>query len=442
MGSTLGQRLRVLRSERGLSQADLAGDLVSPSYVSLIEAGKRIPEKDVLDGLARKLGCSPLFLEAGVVPEELTEKRLKLQFAEIALANGSAEEAHQEFRELSGAASSEIRLGALWGLARTEEALGNPLVALAHRETLLEAARAGQPGAPGLLALLISRCRLYRDVGDFARSIEVGEDGLREVRELGLEGTEEEIRLSSTLVGTYRARGDLFSAQRLAAEVIERAERLGSPAAQAAVYWTASSIAAERGQLALALEMATKTLALLSETSQEVSLARMRTSYAWLLLQCDPPRLAEADVLLERAHEVLSGLALQLNLARCEIEMARCALLRGEFADAVGLAEQAIARCADSDTAEQHNARVVQGLALIMDGQAEVGASAVSLAAAQLHAMGSKMDAAQAYRELAEALLQRDRPDQAIAALRHAADCAGARAMSIRPVMATATASD
>jgi transcriptional regulator with XRE-family HTH domain len=442
MGSTLGQRLRVLRNERGLSQADLAGNLVSPSYVSLIEAGKRIPDREVLDGLARKLGCSPLFLESGVVPEEITEQRLKLQFAEIALANGAAEDAHEQFRELSGAASSEIRLGALWGLARTEEALGNPQVSLSHRETLLAAARAGQPGAPGLLPLLIGRCRLYKDVGDLARSIEVGEDALREVRELGLEGTEEEIRLSSTLVATYQARGDLFSAQQLAGEVIERAERLGSAAARASAYWNASVVAVERGQLALALEMATKTLALLSETSQEKSLARMRTTYAWLLLQCDPPRLEEADALLERAHEVLSDMALQPNLARCEIEMARSALLRGEFAGAVRLADQAIARCADSGTAEQYSARVVRGLALVMDGQPEEGASAVSLAAAQLEAMGSQKDAADAYRELAEALLQRDRPGAAIAALRHAADCSGARSMSIRPAMAEASAGD
>ncbi len=43
MASSLGQRLRALRVERGLSQAELAGDLVSPSYVSLIEADRRSP---------------------------------------------------------------------------------------------------------------------------------------------------------------------------------------------------------------------------------------------------------------------------------------------------------------------------------------------------------------------------------------------------------------
>jgi hypothetical protein len=62
----------------------------------------------------------------------------------------------------------------------------------------------------------MARCRLYRKAGDFSRSIEVGEDALREVRGLGLEGSEDEIRLASTLVSSYWSRGDLFSAQRLA----------------------------------------------------------------------------------------------------------------------------------------------------------------------------------------------------------------------------------
>ena len=148
MSPTLGQRVRALRKEQGLSQADLAGDLVSPSYVSLIEAGRRSPEREVLEGLARKLGCSALYLSSGVAPEEITEQRLQLQFAEIALANGSLDEAHEQFLELSASPAARSGCGAQWGLARTEEALGNLHVALTHRDALLEAARAGEPGAP------------------------------------------------------------------------------------------------------------------------------------------------------------------------------------------------------------------------------------------------------------------------------------------------------
>ncbi len=431
MGSSLGQRLRALRIERGFSQADLAGDLVSPSYVSLIEAGRRSPERDVLDGLARRLSCSPLYLESGVMPEEINEQRLQLQFAEIALANGELSEARERFRDMSRHASAEIRHGAIWGLARTEEALGNLHESLTHLETLLDASRAGEPGAPGLLSLMIGRCRIYRLAGDFARSIEVGEDAVREVGELGLEGSEEEIRLASSLVSSYSARGDTFSAQHLASRVIEQAEKLGSRIAQGSAYWNACGVAAARGQLTLALELGAKTLALLSEASPDRTLAGMRVTYAWLLLRCDPPRLEEADTLLTRAHDVLDDLSFGPHLASCETEIARLALLRGDLDAAARVAGQAIARSVNSGGTELDHARVVRGLALIMSGQADEGASVVEEAASHLAAMGSRMEAAQAWRDLAEALIQRGRSEQAIDALRRAADYAGVRSSSI-----------
>jgi transcriptional regulator with XRE-family HTH domain len=435
MGSSLGQRLRALRVERGLSQADLAGDLVSPSYVSLIEADRRSPERDVLDGLARRLGCSALYLESGVVPEEINEQRLQLKFADIALANGAVGEAHDRFRAMSVQASSEIRHAAIWGLARTEEALGNLHEALTHLESLLDATRAGEPGTPGLLTLLIERCGIYRMAGDFARSIEVGEDAVREVRALGLEGSEDEIRLASSLVGSYWARGDMFSAQHLAHRVVERAEKLSSRKAQGSAYWNASMVAAARGQLTDALELAAKTLALLAEDSPDRSMAGMRITYAWLLLQFDPPRLDEADAMLSQARGVLEEMSFSPHLANCETEMARSALLHGEYDEAVLIAGRAIARCTDTGAAELEHARVVSGLARILGGAADDGAGMVRDAATQLAAMGSRHEAAQAWRELAEALIQRGRPEQAIDAFRQAADFAGVRSTTIRADM-------
>ena len=431
MGPTLGQRLRALRIERGLSQADLAGDLVSPSYISLIESDRRSPERDVLNGLARRLGCSALFLESGVAPEELNEQRLRLQFAEIARTNGSLNEARDQFKDLLHTANGEIRNEAVWGLARIDEALGNFHEAMTHVEALLDAARTGEPGAPGILTLFNARCRIYRKAGDFSRSIEVGEASLREVRELGLEGTEDEIRLASSLVASYRRRGDMFSAQHLASQVIERAEKLGSREAQGNAYWNASTVAAERGQLNLALELAAKTLGLLSENAPTQNLAAMRVTYAWLLLCCDPPRIDEAEAQLARAHEVFTALAMSAYLASSETEIARCALLRGNFNDAIEVAGRAIGRCADG-APELAQARMVKGLALTLSGHVDEGIALMTNAADLMAALGSRLDAARASRDLAEALIQVGRSDQAIDALRKAADFAGAQSSTIR----------
>jgi len=54
-GETIGQRLKRLRLERGLSQRELAAPGVSYAYISRIEAGTRQPSVKALRKLAAKL---------------------------------------------------------------------------------------------------------------------------------------------------------------------------------------------------------------------------------------------------------------------------------------------------------------------------------------------------------------------------------------------------
>src|SRR5215475_13939277 len=153
-----------------------------------------------------------------------------------------------------------------------------------------------------------------------------------------------------------------MSAQRLAAQVLAQAEQLGSLHAQGNAYWSACTIAMARGDLTMALNLATRTLALLSESAGSQSLAAMRINYAWLLLRTDPPRLDDADAILSQAHEALSDLAFAPLLAACETEMAWSAMLRGDLQLAGEHARQAAARCTEGGMGLQH-ARVVGGLA-------------------------------------------------------------------------------
>jgi tetratricopeptide (TPR) repeat protein len=157
----------------------------------------------------------------------------------------------------------------------------------------------------------------------------------------------------------------------------------------------------------------------------------MRVNYAWLLLQCDPPRLDEAEALLARAHETLTALSISSYLASCETEIARCALLRGNFEDAIEVAGRAIAKCADG-APELAQARMISGLALTLSGRPEEGIALMTNAAELLAALGSRLDAARAWRELAEALIKAGRSEQAIDALRRAADFAGAEPTVMR----------
>ena len=82
---SIGQRLRRLRLERGLSQRDLASPGVSYAYISRIEAGARRPSVKALRMLAPKLGVSVEYLETGSEIRDVEARELRLADAELEL---------------------------------------------------------------------------------------------------------------------------------------------------------------------------------------------------------------------------------------------------------------------------------------------------------------------------------------------------------------------
>jgi len=84
---TIGTRLRHLRTTRGMSQADLAGSELSTSYISLIEAGKRIPSARTVELLAVRLGCAPNDIYDGAAAEAEAAVDFALAEAEWSLVS-------------------------------------------------------------------------------------------------------------------------------------------------------------------------------------------------------------------------------------------------------------------------------------------------------------------------------------------------------------------
>src|SRR3989442_15048707 len=62
----LGDRLRRLRSDAGLTQTELAGGRFSKEYVSQIERGKTRPTRETVEWLAQRLGVDPDLLQSGL----------------------------------------------------------------------------------------------------------------------------------------------------------------------------------------------------------------------------------------------------------------------------------------------------------------------------------------------------------------------------------------
>jgi transcriptional regulator with XRE-family HTH domain len=82
----IGEIIKLFRTKRGVSQKEMADKLgITPNYLSLIEADKKIPSRDITSEFAEKLGISKAALSFAVsdVPSELKDRDkedfLKLQ---------------------------------------------------------------------------------------------------------------------------------------------------------------------------------------------------------------------------------------------------------------------------------------------------------------------------------------------------------------------------
>src|SRR4051812_13837721 len=139
-----GQRLRQLRLAKGLAQGDLAGDGISPSYVSLLESGKRAPTSSVVAALADRLATTERFLRHGENPEDRERLELSLAYADIALRNGEARDAlahASQAIDAAGTASGDLLTQARRIHAQALEGVGELALAIREFEDLVVSAR-------------------------------------------------------------------------------------------------------------------------------------------------------------------------------------------------------------------------------------------------------------------------------------------------------------
>src|SRR4051794_13408155 len=222
MTTDLGQRVSNLRRRKGMTQVELSRAVgVDPSFLSLVEKGKRRPGDKVIRALAAQLGATVEHLTSGTNGRggDLRTIELDLRFAEVALRSGDRTTARDRF---AAAHEQAIAMGdayaaeqheALYGLARADEALGNLDAAVANFEVLLAAD--DLPSSVNRVTVQMWLCRAYTQVGELGRAIDLGEAALADIGSLDAAGTvvsDQTVELASTLVAAYYERGDLTRA--------------------------------------------------------------------------------------------------------------------------------------------------------------------------------------------------------------------------------------
>lgn len=430
---TLGQRIRTLRIRQGVSQAQLAFPELSDSYISLIESDKRVPAPGVVEMLAAKLGCSPTYLLSGVSEEIVDSLRITLDYAEIALNNGAADEARHRFAEVlantDAVALPDLLNQARWGHALALEAAGRLEAAIEELLELTASISFDLDSEHWVQAhAALSRCLCER--GDISTAVRVAEDALRELTATGAETTDGAVYLGATLLMAFVQRGDLIRAHQLADQLVERAERIGTLRARMAAYWEAAYVAELRGDYESGVALAERAFELLDEGEQEQDLSclgRFRLAYASLLLRARPGTAARrARELLQQAHaEILASAAGDIDVAWCLTELARAEIALGNPQDALRSAERAIELLGDAPRKTAASAYTVLGEAYVRMGRREDAVDVLTRTATLLEEMESSRDAAQVWFDLAELLAETEAEQPRMSAYRRAMTCAG-----------------
>ena len=428
----LGRRLRSIRVARGLTQGEVVGDTMSVAYLSRLETGARKPTVKALSALAARLDVSIdslLAVEPGQDPDEV---RLALDYAELALESGEPAEAAQHLdaalSRVGEVAGTGLRDRAKLLHARSLEASGQEDDAIIELETLLEDSTVS--GVSRIKAG-IALSRIHRETGDLGRAITCGEEVLSQLADAGLEASDEAVQLSVTVAAAYFERGDTAHAVRLCSKAIAQAETLESPRARASAYWNASVMQANRGDIAAAVPLAERALALLSEGQDARNLARLRTEVGRLQLELDPPAVDEArENLTQAASEMEWSSASPTDRAWTLLGLARAAYLSGELEQARDLIGQVESTSSGHAPLAEAEALTLAGRTCAAEGRIEEAADFYQQAVLRLSAIGADKAAAQSWFDLAALLESVDLVEAARDAYRRAAASTGLRTRS------------
>lgn len=327
----LGARIRNLRIAAGMTQGEVAGSDASIAYVSRIEAGKRRPELALLRTLTQRLNSSLEEVLLGVSRDQRAELLLALDYADLALRSGNANDAHERASAVLETArtSSDADLvrGALALRALAAEALGNLDDAIIDLEDLLE----GPPDWDQWTRCAIALTRCYRESGDLTRACDVGEQALARLAAAGMEALDEAVQLTVTVASVYNERGDSNHAIRLCRRAARRAEEIDSPKARAAAYWNAAIMESDQGRVHSAIPLAKQALALLESEDDNRNLAKLHSQLGIFMLAGDRPDPQSAKQALERAAAQLEwSAATVIERAYNTVALARACLLLGD----------------------------------------------------------------------------------------------------------------
>ena len=421
---TIGQRLRRLRRERGLSQRELASPGVSYAYISRIEGGARRPSVKALRMLARKLGVTADYLETGSEIRDTEERELRIADAELELR--LADDTAEAERKLEALHQDGIEAGDSLAASRASIALG---LAAAHAgrnhdaierlETGLELADVSPSMRPDVYATL---GRALAASGETQRAVGLFERCLDDVSRETPEDFTAQVRFTTYLSYALTDLGDLQRAEAVLQDAIAKAEEATDAYSRVRLYWSVARLNEVQGRSAAALTYIRRAIALLDVTDDTLHLARAHLLAGSILLSQD--RVDGAGRHYELAERLFGPNAEPEDLANLYADQSKLAARRGDPNEAVRRAEAAVAAASDEYLHERGNALWALAEAKAQRADVDGADEAFRQATELLRDHGHRRDHIEAYRAWGKFLRRAGREEQALEVLERAADLA------------------
>ena len=441
---SIGERIRRLRLEQGMSQRSLSCPGVSAGYISRIEAGDRHPSVRALRLMAGRLGVSAEYLETGdnaVGPDrrflELADARLELRFADNPEVAGQKFQALLE--EATAAGDHAVATRAQAGLGVTAAQQGEHADAIPLLEPVVTQRGVRPAVDPDVFAAL---AQSYVATGSLDRALALLESALEELRATKADNSSAYLSLATYLSYARADAGDIAGARAALDDALTHADTFADPENRIRLYWSQARLAAGIGEHATARTYIGRAIALLEDAEDAVRVARAQLIYAESLLE--DAQVDDAARRLEAAQPLLAGRGRPRDLATLALLSSQVALARGDFETAAQLARDAVGH-AESDHPEYAGrAETALGEALYRAGDAD-GALAAFERADALLADGEPRFAQALFRGWSDVLESEGRLPDALRILRRAAELArrapGSRQAPAAPAEQAADAS-
>jgi tetratricopeptide (TPR) repeat protein len=380
----LGERLRTLRVNAGLTQTDLAGERFSKEYVSQIERGKTRPTQDTIEWLAQKLGVDPGFLASGVSADERGRIETALARAEALSENHDYADSLEEFQKIRpavlGIASPELEVrllaGESWALMRTGE-VKQAIELLKRARVMTEDAIFSDVDRADVLYRL-GACRL--ELSSIQTALGLFNEALTLAERSELPCDRLRADILHRRARCYRRQRDYGAALEDLEHALELSEGLDDARALGHVYFQASATAERQGQWVLARKYAEQAKAQFEELAERATVGKILNNLGGLNFLLGKPEDAIAQ--LTESFKVQLEHGSEADAARAVSSLAQVHLRTGQIEPAEKQARQALKLLGDRvDVIDEiGNAQLVLGRSLLEQGRLDEASEAFDAA--------------------------------------------------------------